>query len=376
MGAQNKSLALVELEITRLLEEASSVESVAEDILRTLCRELSWDLAELWLLDADADLISRTAVWYQPDFDSSMFDTPSRGVAVTRGYGLSGRVVATGDVTWVTDLRLDPAIVRKRAAARAGLRCAVCFPLVDSGEITGAVTLFRRQAAEPHDQTTAALKAIGRKMGEFARTDLALRRGGAHFRAIVENQADIVGLIGLDGVIHYENAAVTQVLGYDRRERLGRNVYEFIHPSDVPAARDTFRKALDDPGSLQVLTTRVRHKDGSWRLLESTGRVMVDSSGKHVALANTRDISNRAGRRRAAEDAPPVTAEPAPLPALTDREIKTLRLVARGMSNKQIAAANGISPYTVKDHLQAAMRKLGTRSRVEAAAIATRRGII
>jgi len=46
------------------------------------------------------------------------------------------------------------------------------------------------------------------------------------------------------------------------------------------------------------------------------------------------------------------------------------------MSNKQIAAANGISPYTVKDHLQAAMRKLGTRSRVEAAAIATRRGII
>ncbi len=375
MAAQDKSLALVELEITRLLEEASSVELAAEDILRTLCLDLGWDLGELWLLEVDSDLLIRTAVWYQPDLDSSTFDVLTRGVAVSRGYGLSGRVLASGDVVWVTDVRRDPATLARRKAARwAGLRSAVGFPLADGREVTGAVALYRRQAVEPEGRLTATFNAIGRKMGEFGRVDQALRRSGTHYRTIVENQADIVALIGLDGVIRYENVAVTQVLGYDRRERLGRNVYEFIHPGDVPAALEAFRNALGAPDSLQVLRTRVRHKDVSWRLLESTGRVMVDASGRHVALVSSRDIGGRV-RRQAAEAAARAAAG-TPVPALTEREVGTLRLVARGMSNKQIAEASGISPYTVKDRLQAAMRKLGTKSRVEAAAIATRRGLI
>jgi len=60
----------------------------------------------------------------------------------------------------------------------------------------------------------------------------------------------------------------------------------------------------------------------------------------------------------------------------TERELNILRLVARGMTNKQIAEVVGVSPYTVKDHLQSVMRKLGARNRVHAASVATRRGLI
>ena len=375
MSGSDTSLALVELEITRLLEESSGVESAAEDILKTLCLGLGWDLGEIWLLEADSNLLLRMAVWHSPEVDTSAFDVLTRGVAITKGYGFPGRVVATRNVVWVPDLMTDPLIVRKATAIGAGLRSAVGFPFDDGREAIGACTLFRREGVEPEEQLAATLNAIGRKIGEFARLDYTLRRSGTHYRTIVENQADIVALIGLDGVIHYENAAVTQVLGYDRRERLGRNVYEFLHPEDVPPALEAFRGALDEPGSLQLLRARVRHKDGSWRLIESTGRIMVDASGKHVALVNSRDISSRVRRRPAAE-VPDVKAAPVTGPQLTERELNTLRLVAQGMSNKQIAAANGISPYTVKDHLQAAMRKLQARNRVEAAAIATRRGLI
>jgi DNA-binding CsgD family transcriptional regulator len=81
-------------------------------------------------------------------------------------------------------------------------------------------------------------------------------------------------------------------------------------------------------------------------------------------------------RKRPAADAPDVEVASAPRPQLTERELNTLRLVAQGMSNKQIAEAIGISPYAVKDHLAAAMRKLDARNRVQAAATATRRGLI
>lgn len=52
---------------------------------------------------------------------------------------------------------------------------------------------------------------------------------------------------------------------------------------------------------------------------------------------------------------------------LTDREEEIVRLVARGMVNKEIAAALGISEKTVKTHLTNTFKRLGVASREEAA---------
>lgn len=60
---------------------------------------------------------------------------------------------------------------------------------------------------------------------------------------------------------------------------------------------------------------------------------------------------------------------------LTDRERQVLELVARGMSNKEIANQLTLSPHTVKAHLRTILDKLHLRSRSQAAAWAARRGI-
>ena len=61
---------------------------------------------------------------------------------------------------------------------------------------------------------------------------------------------------------------------------------------------------------------------------------------------------------------------------LTPRELATLRLMADGKSNKEIASELGISERTVKTHLGHLFEKLGVTSRTEAAKIATRRGLV
>lgn len=57
---------------------------------------------------------------------------------------------------------------------------------------------------------------------------------------------------------------------------------------------------------------------------------------------------------------------PPDLPALTPREEEVLRLLAQGLSAKEMARALGLSPDTVRDHLERLYAKLESRNRVEA----------
>ncbi|HEX6101259.1 MAG TPA: response regulator transcription factor [Thermoanaerobaculia bacterium] len=61
---------------------------------------------------------------------------------------------------------------------------------------------------------------------------------------------------------------------------------------------------------------------------------------------------------------------------LTPRELSSLRLMADGKSNKEIAQSLGITERTVKTHLGHLFEKLGVTSRTEAVKVATRRGLV
>jgi two-component system nitrate/nitrite response regulator NarL len=72
--------------------------------------------------------------------------------------------------------------------------------------------------------------------------------------------------------------------------------------------------------------------------------------------------------------AAPADKAPDPLAALSPRERETLRHIARGASNKEIARALEIAETTVKIHVQHILRKLDLTSRVQAAVYATEHG--
>ncbi|MBF6164194.1 response regulator transcription factor [Streptomyces gardneri] len=62
-------------------------------------------------------------------------------------------------------------------------------------------------------------------------------------------------------------------------------------------------------------------------------------------------------------------------PALTERETEVLRMVAKGLSAKQIAARLGLSHRTVENHVQATLRKLQLANRVELTRYAIEQGL-
>jgi two-component system, cell cycle sensor histidine kinase and response regulator CckA len=135
------------------------------------------------------------------------------------------------------------------------------------------------------------------------------------FRLISENAADMIAVVDIEGNRIYNSLAYQKVLGYAPEELQNSSSFEQIHPEDRDRVRDAAQEARRT-GIGKTLEYRIRHKDGSWRVLESTASVIQGAAGQpeKFVIVN-RDITERkqaaeslrlseSGFRAMVEDAP------------------------------------------------------------------------
>lgn len=125
-----------------------------------------------------------------------------------------------------------------------------------------------------------------------------LRASEARFRALVQHAYELTIIRDLDGTIRYMSPAAERIFGYTVEELSGRNRLELIHPEDAERIADAVERIQRTPGVHAPISYRVRHRDGSWRLLEGTATNLMHEPSVRGILVNARDVTERAEAER------------------------------------------------------------------------------
>lgn len=113
------------------------------------------------------------------------------------------------------------------------------------------------------------------------------------FQIVTENAADMIALVDVKGRRLYNSPAYKRILGYSAEELGETSAFEQIHPDDRFRVLDAAREARET-GIGKRLEYRIKHKDGSWRVLESLASTIRNDKGEVAKLVIVnRDITER-----------------------------------------------------------------------------------
>jgi PAS domain S-box-containing protein len=157
------------------------------------------------------------------------------------------------------------------------------------------------------DSPDDGLVANCRDITDRVEAERALRERDEYFRRMIENASDFVMIVDDTAAITYVGPSVTGILGYTPEEMVGYRPSDLVHPDDLPAVLRDFAWIATHPGEPYNSTFRIRHKDGSWRVMENLGRTLSPHSIDEGVVAFGRDITGRkqaeAALARAKEEA-------------------------------------------------------------------------
>ncbi len=143
------------------------------------------------------------------------------------------------------------------------------------------------------DELGTLADAFNRMVSQLRQTLDVSRKNEEHFRSLIENASDVITILSDDGYIRYESPSAERILGYKSGELVNKQLYDLIHPDDLPSVMDVFTKVIRNPGIIRAAEFRFCHKDGSWCVFECIANKPVQDAEFTGTILNWREITER-----------------------------------------------------------------------------------
>lgn len=146
-------------------------------------------------------------------------------------------------------------------------------PIVEEGKVAYALTIIRDITSEYEAKAN-------------------LKRSEEKYRTLVEESTEIIFSLSETFILDYVSPNVSQFLGYEASEVLGKSIFEYLNPEDLDVFQSMLSETQDFLAENQYLEFRLRHKDGTYRIFNSNGKMILDkSSDTRYYTGIARDIS-------------------------------------------------------------------------------------
>jgi PAS domain S-box-containing protein len=131
----------------------------------------------------------------------------------------------------------------------------------------------------------------------------ALADQEARARAVIEHAPDVLLLVDADGRVRYHSPSAEELMGLPTVEIAGATVMRGVRAADRKALERAFAEMAADPGRPHSFVCRVRHADGSRRIIEARGTNMLHDPAVQAIVINARDITDRVRAEEKAHEA-------------------------------------------------------------------------
>jgi two-component system cell cycle sensor histidine kinase/response regulator CckA len=195
---------------------------------------------------------------------------------------------------------LDPAGGAVHAGEPAAGRCTSSdwtSPILSrAGAPLGLLTLHYSQPHVVGDDEAHVANVVSQWIGMCLERRAAMaqqRAGDRRYHALIENSSDVVSILDENGIIRYLSPSIKSVLGFAPAELMGRSAFDCFHPDDTARARQALQQALGQTSARLPIEQRLRHKDGSWRVLEMTASNRLTDPAIAGVVVTLHDVTAR-----------------------------------------------------------------------------------
>jgi PAS domain S-box-containing protein len=221
-----------------------------------------------------------------------------------RGRGPTGRAIRTGKFCIARDILNDPNFTPWRAEAlKRGYASSIALPLTTEDRALGALNIY---AGEPHAFDEEEVNLLTELAGNLAFGIMALRtrierkeaeesrkRSEARYRAIVEDQTELICRHLPDGTFTFVNEAYCRYFGRKREDLMRCSSLSFVHDEDRVKV-EQHRASLSPGNPVATIEHRVVAPGREVRWQQWTSRIILDEQNRFIEFQSVgRDITER-----------------------------------------------------------------------------------
>ncbi len=275
--------------VTGILTACNNLEEAGPKVLRTIAECLRWEVAVLWRIDREANVLRRMHFWHASWAKASFIDALSQRTVLELGMGVAGRTWSTGEPVWEPGIIIDSQPTETAAMTREGLRGGFGLPMRHGVDMVGVIEFYNPELREPDEALVAVLDNIASQISQFSerrRSEAALRASEEQYRMLANSLPGGVYTLTADGECDFCNQWWCNYTGLTAEQLLAHGWTDALHPDDRKQTLDHLAESKRTGQPFQC-EHRFRGADGLYLWFLDRAMQLNDDKGRCIKWFGT-----------------------------------------------------------------------------------------